>query len=278
MADRPRLAVSNIAWEPSEDAAVVEVLRREGVSGIEIAPTKWREKPFDASASDVAAYRRSWEDRGLQVVSLQALLFGRADLQLFASDDSRRQLRDYLRRVIDFAAALGAHAMVFGSPKNRVRGSLAMPDAMRTAADFLRDIGAYCAERGTTMCIEANPVEYGCDFVTTTADAVALCRLVDHPGVRVNVDLGGITMSNEDVATSIDGARDVIGHYHASEPNLASIGESSPHAEAGRALAEVGYANWVSIEMRAAGGNVVAVERAVARVKEDYRDVLSRPR
>src|SRR5689334_25414305 len=116
MAERPRLAVSNIAWEPSEDAAVVEVLRREGVTGVEIAPTKWREKPFDANAADVAAYRRSWEDRGLRVVSLQALLFGRPDLQLFASAESRRQLGDYLRRVIDFAAAVGAHAMVFGSP------------------------------------------------------------------------------------------------------------------------------------------------------------------
>ena len=274
MADRPRLAVSNIAWEPSEDAAVVEILRREGVSGIEIAPTKWREKPFDARPSDLAAYRQLWEDRGLRIVSLQALLFGRPDLQLFASDDSRRSLRDYLRRVIDFASAVGALAMVFGSPKNRVRGSLPTADAMRIAADFLRDIGGYCAERGTTMCIEANPVEYGCDFVTTTAEAVALCRAVDHPAVRVNVDLGGMTLSHENVATSIADARDVIGHYHASEPNLAPIGASSGHAEAGRALAEVGYANWVSIEMRAAGDNVEAVAGAVARVKEDYGGVL----
>jgi len=270
MTDLPRLAVSNIAWEPSEDAEVVEVLRREGVSGIEIAPTKWRERPFDATASDIAAYRRSWEDRGLRVVSLQALLFGRPDLQLFASDDSRRQLGDYLRRVIDFAAAVGAHAMVFGSPKNRVRGSLSMSDAMSIAAGFLRDIGEYCAERRTTMCIEANPVEYGCDFVTTTAEAVALCRAANHPGVRVNVDLGGITMSGEDPFVAITGARDVIGHYHASEPNLAEIGASSPHAEAGRALRAIDYANWISIEMRATGDNVAAVERAIARTKKAY--------
>lgn len=271
MTDGPRLAVSNIAWEPSEDAAVVEVLRREGVTGVEIAPTKWREKPFDASAAEVAAYRRSWEDRGLRVVSLQALLFGRPDLQLFKSAESRVELADYLRRVIDFASAVGAHAMVFGSPKNRVRGSLPMVDAMSIAADFLRDIGAYCAERDTAMCIEANPVEYGCDFVTTTAEAVALCRAVNHPGVRVNVDLGGITMSHEDVAAAITSARDVIGHYHASEPNLAEIGASSPHAEAGRALAEINYAHWISIEMRATGDNVVAVERAVAKTKKAYR-------
>ena len=160
--------------------------------------------------------------------------------------------------------------MVFGSPKNRVRGSLSMPDAMGIAAEFLRDVGAYCAERGTAMCIEANPAEYGFDFVTTTAEAVALCRAASHPGVRVNVDLGGITMSHEDASSAITGARDDIGHYHASEPNLAEIGAASPHAEAGRALAEIGYANWISIEMRAAGDNVAAIERAVVKTKSSY--------
>ena len=74
--------------------------------------------------SDIAEYRRSWEDRGLQIVSLQSLLFGRSDLQLFGDDGVRAALADYLRRVIDFGAPLGAHALVFGSPKNRLRGAL----------------------------------------------------------------------------------------------------------------------------------------------------------
>ena len=268
MADRPRLAVSNIAWESSETDAVVEVLHREGITGVEIAPTKWREKPFDASAADVAAYRRSWEDRGLRVVSMQALLFGRPDLQLFG--DSRDRLADYLKRVIDFAAAVGAHALVFGSPKNRVRGALSMAEAMSIATDFFRDIGAYGADRHTALCIEANPVEYGCDFVTTTAEAIALCRAVNDPAIRVNVDLGGIAMSHEDVSASIESARDVIGHYHASEPNLAEIGAASRHAEAARALRAIDYANWISIEMRASGNNVAAVERAIAMTKAAY--------
>lgn len=274
MPEMPQLAVSNIAWEPSENDAIVDVLQRAGVAGVEIAPTKWRDKPFDASAADVAAYRRWWEDHGLRVVSLQALLFGRPDLQLFASPASRQALGDYLRRVIDFAGAVGAHALVFGSPKNRVRGDLAMTDAMAVATGFLRDIGSYCIERGTALCIEANPTEYGCDFVTTTAEAVALCRAVDHPGVRVNVDLGGITMAGEDVTAAIESARGVIDHYHASEPNLTEIGAGSPHSVAGRALNEIGYARWISIEMRTSGDNVAAVERAIAKVRVAYERPL----
>ena len=167
-----RLAVSNIAWEASENDAVAEVLRREGVAGVEIAPTKWRERPYEASASDVASYRRYWEDRGLRAVSLQALLFGRGDLQLFADERSRSQLSDYLRQAIDFAAALGAHALVFGSPKNRVRGDMPLSKATEIATGFFRDLGEHAHARGAALCIEANPPEYGCDFVTTTAEAI----------------------------------------------------------------------------------------------------------
>ena len=94
MPEATRLAVSNIAWEPQENDAVAEVLRREGVNGVEIAPTKWRARPFDATAEEIAEYRRGWEDRGLRIVSLQSLLFGRPELQLFGSDAVRAALAD----------------------------------------------------------------------------------------------------------------------------------------------------------------------------------------
>lgn len=272
MADATRLAVSNIAWEPREDDAIAELLRREGVTGVEIAPTKWRERPFDASPDDIARYRRSWEDRGLRVVSLQSLLFGRPDLQLFTGAAQRAALSDYLRRVIDFGASLGAHALVFGSPKNRLRGALALNEALEIAADFFRALGSHAAARQLALCIEANPVEYGCDFVTTTAQAAKLCKLVDHPAIRVNADLGGMMLAGEEPGLAIEAAKEFIAHVHASEPHLAELGAGAKHEAAGRALRDIAYRGWVSVEMRglAGGGNVDAVERAVKKAKIDY--------
>jgi hypothetical protein len=34
--------------------------------------------------------------------------------------------------------------------------------------------------------------------VTTTAEAAELCAAVNHPGIRVNADLGGMAMAAED--------------------------------------------------------------------------------
>jgi sugar phosphate isomerase/epimerase len=272
-----RLAISNIAWDAAEDDAAA-VMRECGATGVEIAPTKWRDDPLEAPAADVAAYRRSWEDRGLPIVSLQSLLFGRPDLQLFGDDATRAALIDYLRRTIDLAAGLGARRLVFGSPKNRVRGALPLADAIAAASDVFRRLGEHAHERGAVICIEANPPGYGCDFITTTAEAAALCRAIDHPGVGVNGDLGGMTMAGEDPAIAISEAASVLAHFHASEPNLAELGTAangekrSDHAAAASALAAVGYDGWVSVEMRqaGAGGNLAAVERALRRARALY--------
>ena len=267
-----RLAISNIAWLPDEDDVVAELLHREGITGIEIAPTKWRERPLEASNGDVLAYRETWETRGLPIVSLQSLLFGRPDLQLFGDDSSRAVLLDYLRRIIDLAAALGARALVFGSPKNRVRGSLSLHDAGLIASDFFRALGDHAASREVVFCIEANPPTYGCDFITTTAEAVELCKLVAHPAIRVNADLGGMTISGENVGREVRAADEFIGHFHASEPQLGELGVGADHTVAARALDEIGYRHWVSIEMRAPGDgeNVAAIARVVRHAKEAY--------
>lgn len=268
MADSVRLAVSNIAWNPDEDDAIGLLLQSEGVAGIEIAPTKWRANPLDATARELAGYREAWEQRGLRIVSMQSLLFGRPDLQLFG--DTRAALATFLKRTIDFGAALGAHALVFGSPKNRVRGALPPVDAMASAVEFFRPLGEHAAANDVILCIEANPPEYGCDFVTTTAEAIMLCGAINNRGVGVNGDLGGMTMSGEEPKATIAAADGLLAHFHASEPQLAELGAESDHESAGEGLRAIAYERWISIEMRGGDGNVARVGRAVRLAKAAY--------
>jgi D-psicose/D-tagatose/L-ribulose 3-epimerase len=160
---------------------------------------------------------------------------------------------------------------VFGSPKNRVRGSLARDEANEVAAEFFRELGEHAFAHRIALCIEANPAEYGCDFVTTTAEAVELCAMIDHPGIRVNADLGGMTLAGEHPGAAIRSAPGFVAHVHASEPHLAELGASADHLAASRALREIRYDAWVSVEMRAsAQGNVSAVERAVGVARAAY--------
>jgi sugar phosphate isomerase/epimerase len=270
MSELFRLAMSNIAWDAAADERVAALLRAEGVTAIEVAPTKWRARPLEASAGEIAEYRRRWQDLGLQIVALQALLFGRPDLQLFG--DTRGALRDYLRGIIDLGVALGARRLVFGSPKNRVRGSMSQEHAARIAVDFFREVGDHASAHGVVLCIEANPPEYGCDFITTTDEAIALCETINNVGIGINGDLGGMTISGEDPRLTIESAAGALAHFHASEPQLAELGAEADHDSASAGLASIAYPGWVSIEMRSGGNisNVESVGRAVRLAKGWY--------
>lgn len=273
-----KLAASNIAWEPVEDDAVASILRQHGFTGVEIAPSKHWKSPAEATPTEVAAYRAAWEQRGLQIVAMQALLFGRPDLQLFASDSVRRDLRDYLVALIELASGLGAHALVFGSPKNRKRGAMPLNEASDIAVEFFREVGTLAASRGCIICIEPNPPSYDCDFINTTAEAVALCEQVGHNGVRVNGDAGAIATNGEDPTATVIRAAKWFGHFHASEPSLAEVTETQIQVACADALVRAGYAHWVSIEMRASSSvkSVDAISRAASHVAHLYREQTSR--
>ena len=275
-----KLAISNIAWERHEDEAVASVMKRLGVTGVEIAPTKVWPSPLTASEADALAYRRWWEDRGIRIVAMQSLLFGRPDLVIFGDEYVRAETFEYLAGMIRLGGWLGARALVFGSPKNRQVGGLPEEEVDRIAVPFFRGLGDLAASCGTCLCIEPNPTAYACDFLTTSGDALAFVERVGNDGVGLHLDVAGMTLSGEPVDRAIARAAGAIRHFHASEAFLDAIGAGTvDHARFSAALAGVPYRNWVSIEMRGGndGRNVARVETALASVLLQYHSVLSLP-
>lgn len=246
-----RTAISNLAWNAADDERVARLMVEAGVRGVEIAPTKVWPKPLDATARELADCRRFWEQRGIGVVAMQALLFGRQDLTLFESAARREATLDYLAKIMDLAAALGAGPLVFGSPKNRRVDGRPMDEIEPIAVDFFRRAGDAAARRGVTLCIEPNPREYDCDFVTNAREGIDLVARVGHPGFRLHLDAAGMTMAGDPLAESLAAALPWLCHFHVSEPNLAPIGTGGVrHDELATNLRRLCYGGWTSVEMR----------------------------
>lgn len=260
------VAISNIAWDRHEDEPVSRVLESHGVKGVEVAPTKVWDRPLEAADDDVLAYRRWWEDRGIGIVSAQSLLFGRPDLVLFREPEARARMFEYLSDVIRVCATLGAGALVFGSPGNRLVGGMLRREAMEIAVRFFSDLGDVASAHGTCLCIEANPAEYGADFIQTTAEAADLVRRAANPGFRLHADVSTMIINGEECEAAIGDGFDLLRHVHVSEPQLGIVGAwPEYHARVARQLRTLGYDRWVSIEMRAgqAESNPEGVRRAV---------------
>lgn len=215
-------------------------------------------------------------DLGFDIPALQAILFGRPDLQVFGSAATVSALIDHIARVADLAAQLGARTLVFGSPRNRDPGDMTATDARSHAVDVFRRIGESCAAQGVVLGLEANPPQYACTFVNRWSDADEIVRLIDHPGVRIHLDAACTSMAGDDLGDAVRHTIDILTHVHISEPNLG--GFETPvvdHGRFGRALGTAGYRNWASIEMRRHDATIPAIRRAIEVAQAEYRYALA---
>ena len=268
-----KVAISNIAWPAAEEPQAAAVLVAKGVQGLEVAPTAVWSSPTEEPMEAVRAYRDGWRARGVRIVACQSLLFGRPDLCLFTTDAARRQTLAYLSAIIQLAGALGAEALVFGSPKNRQVRDTPPAVAWSLAVEFFRTLGDVAARHQTCLCIEPNPPAYGCDFIRTAAEGRELVRQVDHPGFRLHLDAAALTLSGEDGARAIEESFPWLRHFHASEPQLGVVGSGvTDHARFADRLRRLGYQHWVSVEMRSGWTqpSVRAVESALQFALDAY--------
>lgn len=266
-----KLSASNIAWPAEVDSEVLALLVANGIGGIEVAPTRvwpqWQGICFDS----VRRFRRFVESAGLTVSSLQSILFQKPELHLFGSDQDRRDMQKHLCRCADLAADLGACAVVFGAPKNRDRGELSDEDALSVAADFFWTAGQYCAERSVCIGFEANPTQYAANFATESRTAARLVRLVGSTGFKLHLDTACLQLAGEDAVEAIEENRDILRHFHVSEPYLRAFSEpAASHVRIAQALRNVHYDGWAVLEMRAADPPLPALEEAIRYVRRTY--------
>jgi len=269
-----KAAISNIAWRAEEDRSIAELLARLGFSGLEVAPTRVWKNPLAATSAEIAAQRRFWESHGLPIVAMQSLLFGHPELTLFESAEMRAKTFTYLSSMISLGRDLGAHVVVFGSPKNRKTNGRSASDIQTIALDFFRALGNRAGEAGVCFCIEPNPSNYECDFITTSHAGAELVRAVNTSGFGLHLDAAAMTLAEENPDTAVPLVAPLIRHFHVSEKDLAPIGSGSvDHARFAAALRRQKYAQWVSIEMRPdLGDNRSPIQRAWDQLASIYGD------
>lgn len=264
------LSVSNIAWTTAQDEAALHLLASLGVRHLELAPTRWWPDLSEVGDGQVARARVVWERFGFKVVAFQSLLFGQPSLNVF-EPSAREACRRYLEAVIDLAGRMGVSTLVFGSPKNRMRGILSDTEAFAVAVPFFQAVACRAEAARVRFCFEPNPAAYGADFGCTVQESLSLIEAVDRPAFCLNLDTGALAVNGEDPEESVTLARGRIGHVHASEPLLAAFGTPrADHPRVSQALQDVGYDGVVSIEMRSSAAGLDALAEAVAFVRTVY--------
>lgn len=243
-----KLAISNIAWDVEASQVAYMRMKQYGFTGLEIAPTKFF-SPDPYSEDHVMGVRALKEVLakafGLSIVSMQSIWYGRSE-SIWGSDAERQALLDYTEAAAVFAEAAGCPNLVFGCPRNRNK-----PEGADNAAaeEFFRAAADACARHGAVLALEPNPPIYNTNFLNTTAECAAFLRKMDHPALRMNLDMGTMIENKEDVELVRENI-DLINHIHVSRPGLAPVQPLALHRRLARMLHDTRYEGWVSIEMK----------------------------
>lgn len=261
-----------MAWAQSEDDRILKSIAALRVSSLEISPFRESAGKSVINSQSARNLKKRLNSYGIKVVALQALLYRFPELVIFEDKTTRERTFKHLMLITNFAHEVGAKALIFGSPKNKLIGKLGYDNAFAIATDFFGRLAEKAKLRGISLCIEPTPAIYGADFLRNTDEVVALLKAVNVSALRLNLDIGALVENRENIESVIQNNIQRIGHVHISEPFLKRINLNLPfHKRIANALNANSYNDTISIEMLPqANNNIDNIYKTLSFVKKIY--------
>ena len=204
----------------------------------------------DPALVSAEALKKASERTGLPVSICGA--FG-PDRDVSHEDPQKRQLGiDYLKLCVDIAEAVGsphvAGPMYSATGKARLLPPEAREQQRQWAADSLREVADYAAERGVTLAIE--PLNrFETDLVNTVEQGLELCELVGRDNVGLMLDTFHMNIEEKHIGEAITSAGDKVFHFQVSENDRGTPGSGHvPWSEAFEALKSIDYQGSIVVE------------------------------
>lgn len=248
-------ALSNIMWGPALAQPYLAFAAELGFRGIEIAPGLLNKSPMAITSLDARKFKTGVNEFGLEIVSFHALFFGFSNLKLFGTCEERDETGKFLVKLGQIAHEMECPVMVFGSPKNRRKGSMSGTRGNSIAKYFFQAVAEKLSSYGVSLCIEPLPAEET-DYINNYKDAIDLVEAVDRPFFKMMLDAKAMLFETEEAESVIINSFPWMNHFHVNDPQLRvpmSTGEID-HSVLGAALHKVGYDRYVSLEVTSAYG------------------------
>ncbi len=242
-----------------------------GYTGLEIAPFTLGPTAGAISPAMRQEIRRGVEDADLAVVGLHWLLAKTEGYHLTSPEASvRERTAKYLVELGHLCRDLGGQIMVFGSPPQR---NLQEGVTQEAGGEYAREVFAAAMpaleDLEVVLALEPlAPVET--NFLTTTAETVALIEQIGSPACRLHLDVKAMASEKESAADLIRRYADELVHFHANDPNLQGPGfGDEDFVPIFEALGEIDYRGWVSVE-------VFDYDPGVERLVKESREYMTR--
>jgi sugar phosphate isomerase/epimerase len=244
-----RLALCNEMFEKRPLDEVCRVVKDLGYHGLEIAPFTLAPSVLQVTADQRRETRKTLADNGLACVGLHWLLAGPPGLHMTTPDQvTWERTKDYFKALLVLCHDLGGQVLVLGSPRQRnILPGQTRSGAWRRAVDLLAGV---LDDSPATICLEPlSPAET--DFINTVDEAMKMVRAINHPHLKLHLDVKAMCSEGQPVPDIIRSVRAAdIGHFHVNDPNLYGPGMGEvDYAPIAQAIDDIGYNGWLSVEV-----------------------------
>jgi D-psicose/D-tagatose/L-ribulose 3-epimerase len=234
-------------------AAQCEAAARMGYDALEIAPFTLTDTPETLTTATAQRVRDTVQGHRLAVSSLHWLLVKPEGLSLVTDDAALRQrTMDLLRRLIDFAAACGAGALVHGSPKQRSpEPGQSVADAGMRFEAAMAELAPHAEAAGVVYCIE--PLgRFETPVINTVAEAAAMVDRIASPAIRTMLDVSAASHSESEPVHEVLRrflASGHIAHVQVNDRNRRGPGQGeTDQRPVLQVLKDMHYTGWVAVE------------------------------
>lgn len=224
-----------------------------GYAGLELAPFTLADDPSTLDERHARQTAAAAAAHGLAVSSLHWLLVQPDGLSLSTPDAAvHARTVDFLKRLIDYAAACGAQVLVHGSPRQRSPApGQSADDAFERVVAGWQALAPHAQAAGVVYCIE--PLgSFETPVLNTLAQAVRVIERIGSPALRTMLDVSAASAAeHDDPATLV--RRHVpaghIAHVQLNDRNRRGPGlGDTPILPVLRALQATGYDGWLAME------------------------------
>lgn len=243
------LCISNICWD-KHPVSFLDMCVENGVSKIEIAPTKIVSSVYNNNDSVLRSFLHEVKSRNMTIESMQSIFYNNQS-NIFLQ---KKQFLDHLRKVFEIAKKIECDYLVFGSPKNReIPNSMKKEEAWDFFCETMEEISEILNKEydNLKLALEANPQQYGCNFMTNYLEAKEILEKVKKENIVFHLDTACTLMSGKNFENAFVENKKYIHKIHLSEPYLEPvINNTIDYEKIFKILKKHNYNGVVSIEMK----------------------------
>jgi len=239
----------------------LDFMEANGVYGLEVGGGRL--------ASRVTELQNALQNRKVKISAICAGFRG----WLISSDEAeRKKCIDSSKEILAAAGTLGSYGMILVPGFNGQQPSLPFVEARAILVDQLKELGEYAVKNNTSIILEPlNRREAW--FLRLVADAAAICRDVDSPGVTCMGDFWHMTWEETDDMGAFISGQNYLNHVHiASRKTRKAPGEDEgdDYITGFKALKMINYQHYVSFECGTKGDKNMVIPAALKLLREQW--------